>query len=112
MPRIAWENDILGFVPRTDWLDVGTIVARPNDPVDQLIDDTKTDNLVAEWESLASEFQIPVMAQFHGFDTEAQTTFRVPIDRHNIEKADQGQDQPVRAYAHTASLWRPERRPV
>lgn len=86
MPRIAWENDILGFVPRTDWLDVGTIVARPNDPVDQLIDDTKTDNLVAEWESLASEFQIPVMAQFHGFDTEAQTTFRVPIDRHNIEK--------------------------
>ncbi len=86
MPRIAWENDILGFVPKTDWLDVGTIVARPNDPVDQLIDDTKTDNLVAEWESLASEFQIPVMAQFHGFDTEAQTTFRVPIDRHNIEK--------------------------
>ena len=42
MPRIAWENDILGFVPKTDWLDVGTIVARPNDPVDQLIDDTKT----------------------------------------------------------------------
>lgn len=26
------------------------------------------------------------MAQFHGFDTEAQTTFRVPIDTHNIEK--------------------------
>ena len=26
------------------------------------------------------------MAQFHGFDTEAQTTFRVPIDNHNIEK--------------------------
>lgn len=86
MPRIAWENEILGFVPKTDWLDVGTIVARPNDPVDTLINDVKTDNLVAEWESLASEFQIPVMAQFHGFDTEAQTTFRVPIDRHNIEK--------------------------
>ena len=86
MPRIAWENEILGFVPKTDWLDVGTIVTRPNDPVDQLIDDDKTDNLVAEWESLAAEFQIPVMAQFHGFDTEAQTTFRVPIDRHNIEK--------------------------
>lgn len=86
MPRIAWENNILGFVPNTDWLDVGTIVTRPNDPVDQLIDDDKTDNLVAEWESLAAEFQIPVMAQFHGFDTEAQTTFRVPIDRHNIEK--------------------------
>lgn len=86
MGRIAWENEILGFVPKTDWLDVGTIVARPNDPVDQLIDDDKTDNLVAEWESLAAEFQIPVMAQFHGFDTEAQTTFRVPVDRHNIEK--------------------------
>ncbi len=86
MPRIAWENDILGLVPKTDWLDVGTIVARPNDPVDQLIDDDKTDNLVAEWESLAAEFQIPVMAQFHGFDTEAQTTFRAPVDRHNIEK--------------------------
>lgn len=86
MPRIAWEDDILGLVPKTDWLDVGTIVTRPNDPVDQVIDDTKTDNLVAEWESLAAEFQIPVMAQFHGFDTEAKTTFRVPVDRHNIEK--------------------------
>lgn len=86
MPRIAWENDILGLVPKTDWLDVGTIVTRPNDPVDQVIDDTKTDNLVAEWESLAAEYQIPVMAQFHGFDTEAKTTFRVPVDRHNIEK--------------------------
>lgn len=86
MPRIAWENDILGLVPKTDWLDVGTIVTRPNDPVDQVIDDTKTDNLVAEWESLAAEFQIPVMAQFHSFDTEAKTTFRVPVDRHNIEK--------------------------
>lgn len=86
MPRIAWEKDILGLVPKTDWLDVGTIVTRPNDPVDQVIDDTKTDNLVAEWESLAAEFQIPVMAQFHGFDTEAKTTFRVPVDRHNIEK--------------------------
>lgn len=86
MGRIAWENEILGFVPKTDWLDVGTIVTRPNDPVDTLIDDDKTDNLVAEWESLAAEFQIPVMAQFHGFDTEAQTTFRVPVDQHNIEK--------------------------
>ena len=85
MPR-TWEDNIYGLIPNTDWLDVGTIVTRPNDPVDQLIDDLKTDNLVAEWESLAAEFQIPVMAQFHGFDTEAQTTFRVPIDRHNVEK--------------------------
>ena len=34
MPRIAWENNILGFVPRTDWLDVGFEVTRPNDPAD------------------------------------------------------------------------------
>ena len=84
MPR--WENNILGFVPKKDWLDVGTLVERPNDPVDQLINDQKTENLVAEWESLAAEYQIPIMAQFHGFDTEAQTTIRMPIDSHNIEK--------------------------
>lgn len=86
MPRIAWENNILGFVPRTDWLDIPFQVVRPNDPADMLFGDRKTDNLVAEWESIASEYQIPVMAQFHGFDTESQTTFRIPIDTHNIEK--------------------------
>lgn len=86
MPKIAWENNILGFVPETDWLDVGFQVTRPNDPIDGLFGDQKTDNLVAEWQSIASEYQIPVMAQFHGFDTEAQTTFRVPVDNHNIEK--------------------------
>lgn len=83
---IKWENNILGFVPKEDWLDVGFNVTRQNDPVDLLIGDEKTDNLVARWESIASEYQIPMMAQFHGFDTEAQTTFRVPIDNHNIEK--------------------------
>lgn len=86
MPRIAWENNILGFVPRTDWLDIGFNVTRPNDPADQVFGDQRTDNLVAEWESIAAQYQIPVMAQFHGFDTESQTTFRVPIDHHNIEK--------------------------
>lgn len=86
MPRIAWENNILGFVPRTDWLDIPFQVSRPNDPADLLFGDQRTDNLVAEWESIASEYQIPVMAQFHGFDTESQTTFRVPIDHRNIEK--------------------------
>ena len=86
MPRIAWENNIMGFVPQTDWLQVPFQVTRPNDPADQLFGDQRTDNLVAEWESIASAYQIPVMAQFHGFDTEAQTTFRVPIDSHNIEK--------------------------
>lgn len=86
MPRIAWENNILGFVPKTDWLDLGFQVTRPNDPADQVFGDQRTDNLVAEWESIAAQYQIPVMAQFHGFDTESQTTFRVPIDHHNIEK--------------------------
>lgn len=81
-----WENNILGFVPKDDWLDVGFNVTRQNDPIDALIGDEKTDNLMAKWQSIASEYQIPMMAQFHGFDTEAQRTFRVPIDTHNIEK--------------------------
>lgn len=83
---IKWENNILGFVPKTDWLDVPFQITRPGDPADVLFNDLKTPNLVAEWESIASEYQIPVMAQFHGFDTESQTTFRIPIDHHNIEK--------------------------
>jgi len=86
MPRIAWENNILGFIPKTDWLDMDFDVSRPNDPADLLFGDQKTDNLVAEWESINAQYQIPVMANFHGFDTEANTTFRVPIDTHNIEK--------------------------
>lgn len=84
MPK--FENNILGFIPQEEWLDMGFQVNRPNDPIDSLFADDKTDNLVAAWQSIASEYQIPVMAQFHGFDTEAQTTFRVPIDNHNIEK--------------------------
>lgn len=86
MPNIRWENNIMGFVPQTDWLDMDFNPARPNDPADLVFGDQKTENLVAEWESIASQYQIPVMAHFHGFDTEANTTFRVPIDNHNIEK--------------------------
>lgn len=86
MPAIKWENDILGFVPREDWLDIPFNPVRQGDPTDILFNDESTDNLTASWESMASEYQIPVMAQFHGFDTEAQTTFRAPIDNHNIEK--------------------------
>jgi hypothetical protein len=81
-----WENNILGFVPQEDWLDVGFNATRQNDPIDTLIGDEKTDNLMAKWQSIASEYQVPMMAQFHGFDTEAQRTFRVPVDTHNIEK--------------------------
>ena len=84
MPK--FENNILGFIPQDEWLNMGFQVNRPNDPIDGLFADDKTDNLVAAWNSIAAEYQIPVMAQFHGFDTEAKTTFRVPIDNHNIEK--------------------------
>lgn len=81
-----WENNVLGFIPQTDWLSVPFNPNRPNDPVDQLIDDIRTDNLVAEWQSIAAANQIPAMAMFHSFDVEAQKTVRVPIDTHNIEK--------------------------
>lgn len=83
---IKWENNILGFVPKTDWLDMPFQITRPNDPADLLFGDQRTDNLVAEWETIANEYQIPVMAQFHGFDTESQKTFRVPVDTHSVEK--------------------------
>lgn len=82
----SFENNILGLVPQEDWIDVGFQVKRQNDPADALFGDIKTDNIMAKWQSIAAEFQIPVMAHFHGFDTEANTTFRVPVDTHNIEK--------------------------
>lgn len=81
-----FHNNILGFIPTTDWLTVGFDVRRPNDPIDGLFGDERTDNLVAHWQSIASEYQIPVMAQFHAFDTEAQKTFRIPVDTRSIEK--------------------------
>ena len=81
-----FEDNILGFVPKAEWLDVGFNVTRPNDPIDGLFGDIRTNNLVAQWESIAAEYQVPMMAQFHGFDTEAQQTFRIPVDTHNIEK--------------------------
>ena len=87
MAFTKWEDGIFGKVSREDWLDVGAAVpTRQSDPIDRLFGDEKTDNLVARWQSIASEYSIPVMAQYHGFDTEAQKTFRVPIDNHNIEK--------------------------
>lgn len=82
-----WEDNVFGKVSKSDLLDVGfETPTRQNDPIDGLFGDDKTDNLVAEWESIAGEYQVPMMAQFHGFDTESQTTFRIPIDVHNIEK--------------------------
>lgn len=81
-----FENNRIGLVPAEDWLDVGFEVTRQNDPIDSLFGDERTDNLVARWETIAAEYQLPMMAQFHGFDTEAQKTFRIPIDTHNVEK--------------------------
>lgn len=84
MPR--FENNILGLIGQQEWLDIGFNVTRPNDPIDGLFGDIRTDNIVASWQSIAAEYQIPMMAQFHAFDTEANTTFRVPVDTRNIEK--------------------------
>ncbi len=76
----------LGIINPVELLDVGFVVQRPNDPFDALIGDERTDNLYAAWQSIASEYQVPLMAYFHAFDTESRKTFRVPIDNHNIEK--------------------------
>lgn len=81
-----FEENVFGLAKQEDLLQVGYDVTRPNDPVDQLFGDIKTANLVAYWESIASEYNLPVMAMFHAFDTEAQKTMRIPVDTHNIEK--------------------------
>lgn len=83
----TFEEGLFGMVAQEDWIDVGwTPVTRPNDPIDGLFGDLKTDNITAKWETIASEYQIPVMAQFHGFDTESLTTFRIPVENKYIEK--------------------------
>ncbi len=79
-------ENILGLISQEEWLDVGLTVARPNDPLDSLIGDERTNNIMASWQSIAAEYQTPVMANFHGFDTEANRTFHVPVDNHHIEK--------------------------
>jgi hypothetical protein len=81
-----FENNVFGMVAPEDWLQVGYDVERPNDPTSELWGDVRTDNLVAYWESIAAEYGVPVMAQFHAFGTKAQKALRVPIDVHNIEK--------------------------
>lgn len=82
----VYENGIFGMIKPEEWLDVGFNVTRQNDPIDGLFGDEKTNNISASWQTIAAEYQIPVMAQFHAFDTEANTTFRIPIDNHSIEK--------------------------
>ncbi|MBQ9041421.1 MAG: major capsid protein [Eggerthellaceae bacterium] len=84
MPKFI--NETMGMVSEADLLATGFMVSRPNDPLEGLFTDQVTDNLVAEWYTMASEYQIPQMAQFHAFDTQAQKSDRAPIDEHNIEK--------------------------
>ena len=76
-----------GLIPQEEWLDVGLQVNRPNDPLDSLVGDIRTDNIMAKWQSIAAEYQTSIMAQFHAFDVEANKTIRVPVDTHNIQKA-------------------------
>lgn len=76
-----------GLIPQEEWLDVGFQVNRPNDPIDQLVGDLRTNNIMAKWQSIAAEYQTSIMAQFHAFDVESQKTIRVPVDTHSIKKA-------------------------
>lgn len=81
-----FEENIFGLVPKKDLLDIGYDVTRPNEPADQLFGDIKTDNLLAYWETMSSVYNLPVMAQYHAFDTVTRKTIRRPIDAKNIEK--------------------------
>ena len=76
-----------GLIPQEEWIDVGFQVTRPNDPLDGLVGDLRTNNIIAKWQSIAAEYQTAIMAQFHAFDTEANKTIRIPVDTHNIKKA-------------------------
>ena len=79
-------RNVYGMVEEADLLQTGFMVSRPNDPIEGLFTDQQTDHLVATWYTIASEYQIPQMAQFHAFDTIAQKSERAPIDEHNVEK--------------------------
>lgn len=83
-----YEDGIFGLIPEDEWLDVGLNLqpSMVSDPLDDLIGDELTDNIVAKWQTIAEEFQTPTMAEFHGFDTEANTAFRIPVDTHQVEK--------------------------
>lgn len=81
-----FKDGILGMLPEADMLQIGNQVQRQGDPIDSIFGDERTESIVARWQTLASEYQIPAMAQYHAFDVEAQKTIRVPIDTHNVEK--------------------------
>lgn len=44
-----WKNNILGFLPETEWLSVPFTPYRQNDPIDGLFGDQRTENLTAAW---------------------------------------------------------------
>lgn len=80
-------NETLGMLNPADTLTTGfQTVARPNDPLEGLFADQTTPNLVATYHTMASEYSIPQMAQFHAFDVPAQKSIPAPIDEHNVEK--------------------------
>ena len=79
-------NETLGMVNPADLLSTGFQISRPNDPLEGLFTDQQTNNLVATYHTLASQYQIPQMAQFHAFDVPAQKSIPAPIDEHNVEK--------------------------
>ncbi len=81
-----FEENIMGLIPRADLLNIGFNVTRQNDPIDGLFGDEKTENILARWSMLSSEYQLPGMAYFHGWDTEARTSIRMPVDTRSIEK--------------------------
>ena len=80
-------NETLGLLNPADTLTTGfQTVARPNDPLEGLFSEQTTPNLVATYHTMASQYSIPQMAQFHAFDVEAQKSIPAPIDEHNVEK--------------------------
>lgn len=83
---MTWEDNIFGKIPQAEWLNIGRHVERPNDPTDSLFLDEKTNNLAAKWQLIASIYNNPTMAYFHAFDTEAEKTYRIPIDTRSAEK--------------------------
>ena len=82
----SFENNIFGLIPKEEWLDVGFNVSRPNDPVDALFPDEYSENLVAKWQEIANQYQLPVMADFRSFDSRTNIATRIPVDTHSIEK--------------------------
>ena len=80
-------QNTLGMINPADTLTTNfQYVARPNDPLEGLFADQTTPNLVATYHTMASQYSIPQMAQFHAFDTEARKSIPAPIDEHNVEK--------------------------